>query len=182
MVQNCIRDNYVLTYNPLTLKKGEKQVKQFPFVVILDDIRSALNVGAIFRTCDGAGVEKLYLTGITPYPPHNRIPKTALGAIEHVEWGRVVEINDLISKLKNDGYTIYAVEQTESSQLFHGVDYPEKSAVIFGNEISGVSEKVLQLSDHVIEIPMFGQKNSLNVATTAGIILYNLAMHFHGKE
>lgn len=146
------------------------------FVVVLDNIRSALNVGAIFRTCDGAGAAKLYLGGITPYPPHNRIPKTALGAIDYVEWERNPSTTEIATKLKAEGYTLVAVEQTPDAQPFHKVDYPKKTALIFGHEITGVSPEVLELCDLTVEVPMFGRKNSLNIATTVGIISYHLAL------
>jgi 23S rRNA (guanosine2251-2'-O)-methyltransferase len=151
---------------------------KFPFVIVLDNIRSALNVGAIFRTCDGAGVSKLYLCGITPYPPHNRIPKTALGASEYVEWERFPNTIELLQKLKEEGYTLVSVEQTPNSKPYFEVEYPEKTALIFGHEISGVNDEVVNLSDIQVEVPMFGQKNSLNVATTAGILSYHLAMQY----
>lgn len=150
----------------------------FPYVVILDNIRSALNVGAIFRTCDGAGATKLYLCGITPYPPHNRIPKTALGAEEYVEWERCNSTTDLVKKLINEGYTIFCIEQTPKSLSYSEAKFPPKSAIIFGHEITGVDQEILDMADYHIQIPMFGQKNSLNVATTAGIICYHLALQF----
>lgn len=140
--------------------------------VVLDNIRSAHNVGAIFRTGDGAGINKLFLCGITPYPPHNRIPKTALGAIEFVEWERSVSTVDVLTRLKEQGHTIFAVEQTPESKDFTSIDYPTKSTFVFGHEITGVAPEVLAIADHVIELPMHGQKNSLNVATTVGIVLY----------
>jgi 23S rRNA (guanosine2251-2'-O)-methyltransferase len=156
-------------------------VTKFPYVVILDNIRSALNVGAIFRTCDGAGVSKLYLCGITPYPPHNRIPKTALGAVEFVNWERRTSTLELITELKSAGYQIWAIEQAPTTESYFTQNPPQKLALIFGNEISGVDPQVLATCDKVIEIPMFGQKNSLNVATTVGIITYHCAQNYAKK-
>jgi tRNA G18 (ribose-2'-O)-methylase SpoU len=153
-----------------------KEAQKFPFDVLLDDIRSALNVGAIFRTCDGAGVRKLYLGGITAYPPHNRIPKTALGAEEFVEWERVADSVEFVTDLKAKGHFIVAVEQTPRSQPFNEVNYPKNSLLVFGNEITGVNPKILELADVHLEVPMFGQKESLNVATTAGILAYHVAL------
>jgi len=147
----------------------------FPYVVVLDNIRSALNVGAIFRTCDGAGASKLYLCGITPYPPHNKIPKTALGAVEYVEWERDDDTIEVIKRLKEDGYTIVAVEQTEGAQIFNQVEYKEKTALVFGHEITGVSKEVLDICDVKVIVPMYGRKESLNVATTVGIVCYEVA-------
>lgn len=151
---------------------------KFPFDIVLEDIRSAHNVGAIFRTCDGAGVRKLYLCGITPYPPHNKIPKTALGAIDFVDWERATNTLELLQQLKSAGTTLVAVEQTPEAVSFETIDYPKNCALIFGNEISGVSPATLKLADKHVQIPMFGQKNSLNIATTLGIMAYHLAINY----
>lgn len=148
-------------------------MSKFPIVIILDNIRSALNVGAIFRTCDGAGIQKLYLCGITPYPPHNRIPKTALGAIEYVEWERVEDTLKLIYQLQDEGYKVVSVEQSPNSKSYDEIKYEGKTAFVFGHEISGVDQDVMDDSDEIVEIPMYGKKNSLNVATSVGIITYN---------
>lgn len=145
-------------------------------VVVLDNIRSALNVGAILRTADGAGAEKLILCGITPEISHEKVKKTALGAEEYVKTVRYKDITNALSDLKNEGYTIYAIEQHKESILLNIASFSENSALIFGNEISGVSPEALNLSDAVIEIPMFGKKNSLNVATTVGIVLYSIRL------
>ena len=149
-------------------------MKKFPLVTILEDIRSALNVGAIFRTSDGAGVEKLCLTGITPYPPHNRIPKTALGAVEMMDWEYQKDTVKIVKKLKEDGYTIVSVELSEDAQNYSKFEYPQKTALVFGNEIAGVSEEIQKLSDATVYIPMYGDKESLNVATTYGIMVYEV--------
>jgi 23S rRNA (guanosine2251-2'-O)-methyltransferase len=143
-------------------------------VVALDNVRSALNVGAIFRTCDGAGVKKLILGGITPFPPHKKLVKTALGAEEYVEWEHTKDIKEIIEKYKKEGFSIYAVEQNGDSIKHYEARYCDKVLVIFGNEILGINSELLKLSDRIIEIPMFGKKNSLNVATTVGIITYHL--------
>ncbi|MCA9378840.1 RNA methyltransferase [Candidatus Dojkabacteria bacterium] len=151
-------------------------MKKFPFDVALDDIRSAHNVGAIFRTCDGAGVRKLYLGGITPYPPHNRIPKTALGATEYVDWERAEHLLTKLQELRGQGATIIAVEQTKESKPFHQVNYPENTVLVFGNEITGVRTEIVKLANFCVELPMFGHKESLNIATTVGIMCYHLAV------
>lgn len=141
-------------------------------VVILDNIRSTFNVGSVFRTSDGAGISKIYLVGITPTPDHNKIKKTALGAENYVTWEHVASIENLVEKLKDEGFRIYAVEQSKNSIDYREVQLTDRSAFIFGNEISGVSPQTLNLVDDVLEIPMKGKKNSLNVSTTVGIILY----------
>ncbi len=152
------------------------RMTKFPFDIMLEDIRSALNVGAIFRTCDAAGVRKLFLSGITPYPPHNRIPKTALGAIDMVSWEYHRHPLILAQQLKTKGAHLVGVEQTPTSKDFHTVDYPENTILIFGNEITGVSPELLAMTDLTVQLPMFGSKESLNVATTVGIMAYHLAI------
>jgi 23S rRNA (guanosine2251-2'-O)-methyltransferase len=141
------------------------------FSIVLDDVRSALNVGAIFRTADATGANKLFLSGITPYPPHNRIPKTALGSIETVDWQYHRNKSDIIDILELN-YTIISVELTPESILYTDYNFPENSAFIFGNEIAGVSKQYIDKSKITIKIPMFGTKESLNVATSVGIICY----------
>ena len=148
-------------------------MKKFPITVVLDNIRSALNVGAIFRTCDAAGVENLYLCGITPYPPHNRIPKTALGAIETVEWEYAKSTDEVLEKLKSEGKKIVSVENSKDAVEFTKYKFETPVVLIFGNEIDGVGESILKISD-TVKIPMFGTKESLNVATTVGIALYEV--------
>jgi 23S rRNA (guanosine2251-2'-O)-methyltransferase len=143
-------------------------------IVILDNIRSALNVGAIFRTADGAGVKKVYLCGITPDGSHMKVQKTALGAEEYIDYKLEKDISKVIADLKQDGYTIYSVEQTKDSKNYNKIEFPEKVALIFGNELTGVSVEALEKSDQAMDIPMYGKKNSLNVATCVGIILYHL--------
>ncbi|MCA9380775.1 RNA methyltransferase [Candidatus Dojkabacteria bacterium] len=142
-------------------------------VVVLDSIRSALNVGAIFRTADGAGVKKLYLTGITPYPPHPKVLKTSLGANDYVEFEHNKDINEVIDNLKKEGYSIISLEEHKDAKDFFDVKLPDKCAFVFGNEITGVSNNVIEKSDMLLMLPMRGKKNSLNVATTIGIVLYN---------
>jgi tRNA G18 (ribose-2'-O)-methylase SpoU len=145
-------------------------------VVILDNIRSAHNVGAILRTCDGAGVKKLYMCGITPDGNHPKVEKTALGAENFVDWEHRPSIGELMDELKEQGYEIFAVEQQEDSVPLHKVQLPERAALIFGHEITGVSPDVLRTVHQTIEVPMLGKKNSLNVATTVGIVVYYLTL------
>lgn len=141
-------------------------------IIVLEDIRSALNVGAIFRTSDAVLAEELLLVGITPYPPHPRIPKTALGATESVQWKHFDSKSEVIKYLKEKDYSLVSVELTPKSKNIYDQQLPLKTALIFGNEISGVSEELLDASDHIIQIPMYGIKESLNVATTVGITAY----------
>jgi len=141
--------------------------------VILEDIRSALNVGAIFRTCDAVGAEKLVLTGITPYPPHNRIPKTALGAIESVPWSYEREKEKVID-FYAEKMPLIAVEITPQAVELYDYEFPPQCALVFGNEISGVSAYALEKAVKTIKIPMFGVKESLNIATSVGIVCYEI--------
>lgn len=149
-------------------------------IVILHNVRSATNVGAIFRTCDGVGVDKVYLSGYTPTPinrfggPQKDIVKSALGAEKFVEWEQMKNITLLLRKLKDEGYSIVCVEQTESSVDYRTIVYRGKMAFIFGNEIRGISTQVLHHADLIAEIHMVGKKESLNVATAAGVFLFRI--------
>lgn len=148
-------------------------------MVILDNVRSAHNVGSVFRTADGAGVEKVFLCGYTPKPidrfnrPVGEIKKTSLGASESMEWEAGDDICDIITRLKAEGIRVVAVEQTKQSQTLTDFSPPEKVAYVFGNEIEGVQPEALALCDEVVEIPMQGQKESLNVSVTVGIVLFS---------
>ena len=148
-------------------------------IVVLDNIRSAHNVGAIFRTADGAGVSKIFLCGYTPKPIDRfgrvqpEIQKTSLGATESVAWEAVEAIEDCLDRLHEDDFTIASVEQTPDSISYKDWQPTEKMAFIFGNEVDGVQERALSKSDVVLEIPMLGKKESLNVSNAAAIILYH---------
>ena len=165
-----------LTANQKTMKKN--------FYLILHNIRSAYNVGAIFRTADGAGVDKIYLTGYTPTPPdgteiyttkpERKIIKTSLGAIEYVPWDRYEKVEDLIKKLKNEAIEIVALEQGDGSVDYKKFKTDKSIALVLGNEPVGIDEQTLSLCDTMIDIPMRGQKNSLNVSVAAGIAIYEL--------
>lgn len=145
-----------------------------PFVVLLDDVRSMHNVGSVFRTADAFNIEKIYLCGYTPRPPHRDIHKTALGATETVAWQYEGDITVAIKMLRNNGYEILAVEQVHGSTLLQDARFnrAKKTAFIFGNEVSGVSDAALALCDKCIEIPQWGTKHSLNIAVTAGVVLW----------
>ena len=157
-----------------------KQQKKFPVTVILNDIRSLNNIGSFFRTADAFNVEKIYLCGITANPPHRDIQKTALGATETVVWEYRQSISDLVKEMKNDGMTICSIEQTEKTTFLQDVPNlkEEKFALIFGNEINGVDQDVIDLSDYILEIPQFGTKHSLNVSVCAGVVLWEFAKKY----
>ena len=149
-------------------------------VVILDSIRSTYNVGSIFRTADAAGVEKIYLCGITPQPIDRfgrlrpQFTKVSLGAEKTVLWERVKSASALIDRLKKEKYHIIAVEQDRRAVAYTKFRAPKKTAVIFGNEVSGISNPILKKADKIIEIPMRGKKESLNVSVAAGIIMFSI--------
>lgn len=157
-----------------------KQQKKFPVTVILNDIRSLNNIGSFFRTADAFNVEKIYLCGITANPPHRDIQKTALGATETVVWDYRQSISDLVKEMKNDGMTICSIEQTEKTTFLQDVPNlkEEKFALIFGNEVNGVDQDVIDLSDYILEIPQFGTKHSLNVSVCAGVVLWEFAKKY----
>lgn len=142
------------------------------FILILPNIRSGHNVGAIFRTADGAGVDKLYLTGYTPCPPHVQIDKVSLGAEKWMPWEYRKQTGRLLKELKEMGYTIVALEQTKTSQGIFGFQPQFPLALVLGNEKTGVSKSLLKYCDQAIEIPMHGKKNSLNVSVAAGVAMY----------
>lgn len=153
---------------------GVLAADHFPFIVLLDDVRSMHNVGSVFRTADAFNIESIYLCGYTPKPPHRDIHKTALGATETVVWQYEPDITVAIKTLKNKGYEILAIEQVHGSILLQDADFSreKKAAFIFGNEVSGVSDAALVLCDKCIEIPQWGSKHSLNIAVTAGVVLW----------
>lgn len=150
--------------------------------IVLDNIRSALNVGAIFRTCDAASIEKLFLCGITAYPPHNKIPKTALGAENFVPWSYEKSTLKTINKLNESEYHTVAVEITEKAENFWNYNFKNKSALVFGNEVSGISDDILKSCQSIVKIPMYGKKKSLNVATSVGILIYEVLKQLRFKE
>ena len=163
----------------LSKEEFRKQPK-FPLIVVLDGIRSLNNIGSFFRTADAFNVEKIYLCGITAQPPHRDIQKTALGATETVDWEYRSSIVDLATELKHQGMTICAIEQAKQTTLLQEVNElrGEKFALVFGNEVDGVDQKVVDLADHIIEVPQFGTKHSLNVSVCAGVVLWEFGKRY----
>ena len=154
--------------------------QRLPIVVIADNIRSGLNIGSIFRTADAFGIERIILTGISAQPPHKEINKTAIGATESVAWSYCEDVATAVTQLKTEGYIIIGIEQTNQSEPLSSfkLEGNEKVAVLFGNEVNGLSETVLPLLDLAIEIPQYGTKHSLNVSVCGGIILYQLSQYY----
>jgi tRNA G18 (ribose-2'-O)-methylase SpoU len=151
-----------------------KESEKNPVVAVLENIRSAYNVGSVFRTADAFLIESIYITGYTAKPPHKEISKTALGAQDSVDWKYFETTKDAIEELKKNGYKVYAVEQVTDSislEKLSGLNV-EKIAFIFGNEVTGVDEKIISFCDGSIEIPQFGMKHSLNISVAAGIVLW----------
>ena len=142
---------------------------------MIEDIRSLYNVGSMFRTADGARIEKLYLSGYTGYPPRKEIDKTALGSVEAVPWERTPNPYEVIYRLKKQNYSIVCLEQTEESVPYDRAEYKFPLCLIVGNEVSGVSSGVVAECDMAIDIPMLGLKQSLNVAVAFGIAIYHIA-------
>ena len=160
-----------------------KKQDKLPLVVILDNVRSMHNIGSIFRTSDGFAVEKIFLCGITAQPPHREIEKTALGATQSIEWIYKEQVTDAIEDLKASGYKIIAVEQAEDSIMLtdYAPQITDKYALIFGNEVQGVSEEAMAQIDDCIEIPQFGTKHSFNIVVSAGIVLWDFFSKLNSK-
>jgi tRNA G18 (ribose-2'-O)-methylase SpoU len=151
-----------------------------PIIAVLDNIRSLNNIGSVFRTADSFLLEAIYLCGITAQPPHRDIQKTALGATESVTWRHFETTTEAIKALKQDNYKIASIEQTENSIMLneYTVNKNEKLAIVFGNEVKGVEQEVINNSDVVIEIPQYGTKHSLNISVSAGIVIWELQKQF----
>ena len=159
---------------------GRKSVDEFklsqkiPVIVVLENVRSAYNVGSVFRTADAFLIEAVYLTGYTAKPPHKEIKKTALGAEETVRWKHFTNAGLAIEELKQHGYKVFAIEQVVNSISLEKTKVPDKTALIFGNEVGGIEQSTIALCDGSIEIPQLGMKHSLNIATAAGVVLWEI--------
>lgn len=155
-----------------------KKKKKIPLIIVLDDIRSLNNIGSIFRTSDAFLIDKIILCGITACPPKNEIHKTALGATDSVDWIYYKNIIAAINDLKKENYIIASIEQVENSVMLNDF-YPEKEkkyAFVFGNEVKGVKQEIINISDFCIEIPQFGTKHSLNISISAGIVIWDFVL------
>ncbi|MBR6278109.1 MAG: RNA methyltransferase [Bacteroidales bacterium] len=153
-----------------------KNSKKTPAVVVLDNVRSALNVGSVFRTSDAFRIEKILLCGITATPPNAEIRKTAIGAEQSVDYQYFKTTVEAVKTLKDSGYTIIAVEQAKESVMIENLDLSgiEKAALVFGNEVKGVDDNVMEMCDLCVEIPQFGTKHSLNISVSAGIVIWEV--------
>ena len=163
--------------------EGFKQLPKTPVVLILDNVRSALNVGSAFRTADGFALEKIFLCGITAQPPHREILKTAIGATDSVDWTYVEKTADLVAQLKEKNYHVVAVEQAEGSTLLPDFVAPTTTplALVFGNEVKGVSDEVMTMIDECLEVPQFGTKHSFNISVCVGIVCWEVFRQLNYK-
>ena len=161
--------------NRLTVE-GFKSTDKTPIVIVMDNIRSGLNVGSAFRTSDGFALEKIYLCGITAQPPHREILKTAIGATDSMAWEYAAETETVIAQLQKNNYHVVAVEQAEGSTSLPDFQWPtdKKIALVFGNEVRGVSQGAMDLIDECLEVPQFGTKHSFNISVCAGIVIWEL--------
>lgn len=153
-----------------------KSAEKTPLIIILDNIRSLNNIGSVFRTSDAFLVEKIYLCGITAMPPHNDIRKTALGSTETVDWEYVENTIDVVKKLKTERVKVISIEQAERATMLNDFqpETNQKYALVFGNEVKGVAQDVVDSSDVVIEIPQFGTKHSLNISVSCGVVVWDV--------
>lgn len=159
------------------------EAPKLPLIVVLDDVRSLHNVGSVFRSGDAFRVEAVYLCGITATPPHPEIHKTALGGEDSVAWRYFPTATEAIDSLHNDGFFVYSIEQVEGSTKLQNLqlDTDRRYAVVLGNEVKGVHQEVVDMSDGCLEIPQFGTKHSLNVSVTAGMVIWEVAKKFLSK-
>jgi len=174
-----MRKLQILEMDRLTVDEF-KHKKKIPIEIVLDNIRSFNNVGSFFRTADALGIGKIYLCGITPCPPHREITKSALGAELSVDWEQHPDSTVLVNDLKAQGYQILSIEQAEgSTHLQEFIPDPDKKyALVFGNEVEGVMDEIIAVSDYCIEIPQFGTKHSFNVSVSGGIVMWELVKHY----
>lgn len=159
------------------------EAKKLPLTVVLDDVRSLYNVGSVFRSSDAFRVDAVYLCGITATPPHPEIHKTALGGEDSVAWRYFNTATEAVQSLHDDGVTVYSIEQVEGSTKLQNLqlDTDKRYAVVLGNEVKGVHQEVVDMSDGCLEIPQFGTKHSLNVSVTAGMVIWEVAKQFIDK-
>jgi tRNA G18 (ribose-2'-O)-methylase SpoU len=159
MVETCDRE--------VVHKKKESEL-----VVILDNLRSAFNVGSIFRTSECVGIKRIYLTGYTPNPDNKKVRDTSMGTYQYVDWGKIETSEEEIARLKKDGYTIYCFETVDIAENLYDMEFVEKSCFVFGNEAFGIPKDILKNSDYIVKIPVFGWKNSLNVGVAFSVGIY----------
>jgi len=180
MKNRKLKNKELVRKNTEDFKTSEKT----PLIIILDNIRSLNNIGSVFRTADAFLIQKIYLCGITAKPPHKDIHKTALGATDSVDWEYVENTLDLVEKLKAENVHIASIEQAEDSVSLEKFTTNENTtyAIIFGNEVKGVSQEVVSASNTVIEIPQYGTKHSLNISVSCGVVVWDLFVKLEKQE
>jgi tRNA G18 (ribose-2'-O)-methylase SpoU len=178
-----MRKKNLLELQRISIAEFKKQAKT-PIALVLDNVRSGLNTGSAFRTADGFALEKIYLCGITATPPHKEILKTAIGATESVDWQYFTDPAEAVLALKAEGWQVWAVEQAENSQSLESFSFPKdgKIALVFGNEVVGVSDEVMKIVDGAIEVPQYGAKHSFNIAVCIGIVTWELFRQWKFKS
>ncbi|MCD6115498.1 RNA methyltransferase [bacterium] len=159
-------------------EKEWEKIERFPVIAVLENLRSAFNVGSIIRTADSALLSQVICCGITAHPPHLKLEKTSMGSIDYVKCDYSVSALDSVKKLKKEGVKIYSMETTNLSKLIWDVDFTLPAALVMGNEALGVSKDILEISDEILEIPMLGYKNSMNVSVAFGIAVYEIRKRF----
>jgi len=179
-------ENRKLRNSELDRKSVEefKEAEKTPIIIILDNVRSLNNIGSVFRTADAFLIQKIYLCGITAKPPHKDIQKTALGATETVAWEHVEDSLQLVEKLKSEDIQVFSIEQAEGAVMLDDFQ-PQRGktcALVFGNEVKGVQQKVVSASDGVIEIPQLGSKHSLNISVSTGVVVWDLFSKMKSKS
>jgi tRNA G18 (ribose-2'-O)-methylase SpoU len=157
-----------------TPHEDRSPIARHPVHIVLDNIRSAFNVGSIFRTSDAGAVEHIHLCGMSAHPPHKKLEKTALGAFEYIPWTYYERTRDCLMTLKEQGIPIVGIEVAPNAVSLHDFRWPQPVAIVLGNEVDGINEKRLRQCDTIVKIPMHGYKNSINVATAFGIVLYDI--------
>ncbi len=161
--------------------QGFKRAKKTPLILVLDDVRSLNNIGSVFRTADAFLVEKIYLCGITATPPHKDIHRTALGATDSVAWEYRENAEQLIHELQSSNIAVMAVEQAKNAMMLNDfrIDATQKYALVFGNEVKGVAQNVVDVCNGVLEIPQYGTKHSLNISVSVGVVVWDIWAKFH---
>ncbi len=167
-------DSYPTSFDTEISPTDYKKLPKHPIYIILDNLRSAFNVGSIFRTCETARVEKIILCGYTAYPPHNKLEKTSMGTLPYVEWEHFPSTEEAIDSMKKKNITVLALETSKKGLSIFDFNFPSPVALILGNEAIGISESILNKVDGIVEIPLFGFKNSMNVASACAVAVFEV--------
>lgn len=156
-------------------------IARYPMHVVLDNLRSAFNVGSIFRTADAGAIDHMYLCGMTSYPPNKKLEKTALGALDYVPWSHHADTRGALAQLRRRGITCVAIEAVAGAPAHSAFNWPRPVAIVFGNEVTGIGSGVLEMCDATVQIPMRGYKNTINVATAFGVVMYEILRQWGSK-